>query len=133
VILDSSAVLAVVRREAGWRVITRILAEAPEVAIGAPTLVEIAIVAEARLGVDGAELAARFVDDYGVVVVEFGDAHWIEAHRAFARFGKGRHAAALNFGDCLTYAVAKVAAQPLLCVGDDFPQTDLALVMDTNP
>jgi len=46
----------------------------------------------------------------------------LEAHR---RFGKGRHPAALNFGDCLAYAVAKVAREPLLFVGNDFPQTDL--------
>ena len=44
------------------------------------------------------------------------------------RFGKGRHRAALNFGDCMTYAVAKLSEQPLLAVGDDFPQTDLVMV-----
>ena len=47
---------------------------------------------------------------------------------AFARYGKSRHPAGLNFGDCLTYAVAKLSGLPLLCVGADFPQTDLTLV-----
>jgi ribonuclease VapC len=46
---------------------------------------------------------------------------------AFSRFGKGRHPAALNFGDCMTYAIAEVARRPLLCVGEDFAQTDLEL------
>jgi len=59
--------------------------------------------------------------------VSFGEDHWREAARAFRRFGKGRHPAALNFGDCLTYAVARLAGAPLLCVGEDFPQTDLDL------
>jgi len=54
------------------------------------------------------------------------DEHWPLAIQAYARFGKGRHAAALNYGDCLTYAIARFAGQPLLFVGDDFSKTDLA-------
>jgi ribonuclease VapC len=50
------------------------------------------------------------------------------AAEAFARYGKGRHRAALNFGDCMSYAVAKLARQPLLCTGGDFAKTDLKLV-----
>ncbi len=65
---------------------------------------------------------------FDVRVIEFGDRHWKVALQAFARFGKGRHPAGLNLGDCLTYAVARLSGQPLLCVGDDFAQTDLALV-----
>ena len=57
--------------------------------------------------------------------LEFTDAHWPIALNAYLRYGKGRHPAALNFGDCLTYATVSVAQEPLLCVGDDFPQTDL--------
>lgn len=57
-----------------------------------------------------------------------GAEHWTVAVDAFARYGKGRHAAALNVGDCLTYAVARLAGDPLLCVGDDVPKTDLDLV-----
>jgi ribonuclease VapC len=63
-------------------------------------------------------------------VLSFGDAHWRIAQSAFVRYGKGRHPAALNFGDCLTYATAYVAGEPLLCVGNDFAQTDLELVLD---
>jgi ribonuclease VapC len=57
----------------------------------------------------------------------YGDTYTMAALDAFTRYGKGIHPAALNFGDCLTYAVAKVANEPLLCLGDDLAQTDLAL------
>jgi ribonuclease VapC len=65
--------------------------------------------------------------EWAVSVVPFGDDHWKQAADAYTRFGRGRHKAALNFGDCLAYAVAKIADQPLLCVGGDFSKTDLVL------
>jgi ribonuclease VapC len=71
---------------------------------------------------------ARFIQEKAATVIPFEDHHWPIAIDAFLRFGKGRHQAGLNFGDCLTYAVARVADQPLLCLGDDFAQTDLELV-----
>lgn len=126
-ILDSSAIVAVVRREPGHEALLARLDDAERVAIGAPTLVETAIVLEARLGIDARPILARLLDDFRVVIVPFVDAHWQEAARAFRRFGKGRHPAALNFGDCLSYAVARLAGRPLLCVGDDFAKTDLDL------
>ena len=58
-------------------------------------------------------------------VVSFSEAHWREASDAFARYGKGRHPASLNFGDCMSYAVAKLSGAPLLFVGTDFAQTDI--------
>lgn len=126
-ILDSSAIVAVVRREPGYEELLARLDAAEQVAIGAPTLVETAIVLEARLGTDARHILARLLDDFRVVVVPFVEAHWQEAARAFRRFGKGRHPAALNFGDCLSYAVARLADRPLLCVGEDFAKTDLDL------
>jgi ribonuclease VapC len=62
-----------------------------------------------------------------VAVVPFADAHWKAAIDAHRRYGKGRHPAGLNFGDCLTYATAKLAGQPLLCTGRDFARTDLPI------
>jgi ribonuclease VapC len=59
--------------------------------------------------------------------VPFGERHWRAAFDAALRYGKGRHPAALNFGDCMTYAVAKLAGRPLLCIGDDFSKTDLGI------
>ena len=61
------------------------------------------------------------------MVVPFGEDHWSEALDAFRRFGKGKHPAGLNLGDCFSYAVASMADQPLLCVGDDFRKTDLTV------
>ena len=55
-----------------------------------------------------------------VAVLAFGQDHWLMAWTAFLRYGKGRHPAGLNLGDCLTYAVAKLSGLPLLCIGGDF-------------
>ncbi len=127
-ILDSSAIIAVIRREPTAMAILPILAQAERVAVGAPTLVETGIVLVARLGPAGRTLLVRFCDELAIEVIPFTAEHWPLALNAFQRYGKGRHKAALNFGDCLTYAVAHHAARPLVCVGDDFAQTDLDVI-----
>jgi ribonuclease VapC len=128
VILDSSAIVAILLRQPGYAPVLERLAEAAAAGVGAPTLAETGIVLAAKLGVPGRTLLARFVQESGLLVVAFGEEHWRSAVEAFIRFGKGRHAAALNFGDCMTYATARLAGEPLLCLGNDFAQTDLALV-----
>jgi ribonuclease VapC len=124
-ILDSSAVIALVFREPVAQRILDSLAEAEVVAIGAPTLAETGIVLGAKLGEASRAILSRLIEDLDLVVVPFTAAHGREAREAFLRFGRGRHPAGLNFGDCLTYATAKLADQPLLFVGNDFSQTDL--------
>jgi ribonuclease VapC len=126
-ILDSSAILAVVFKEPGFDAVLDKIVAAETIAIGAPTAAETAIVLDARLGPAGLGALARLLHEWSVTVVPFGEDHWRQAAEAYARFGRGRHKAALNFGDCLSYAVARLADQPLLCVGDDFARTDLAL------
>jgi ribonuclease VapC len=128
VILDSSAILAVLFKEPGHELLLEHLTENPEPGVGAPTLVESGIVLAARLGASGETLLARFVQAQELTVIAFGEEHWPIAVQAFLSFGKGRHPAALNFGDCLTYAIARLAGEPLLCVGEDFAKTDLELV-----
>lgn len=130
-IVDSSAVIAILLRETRWESLLDHLAGASTAGIGAPTLVETGIVLAARLGVPGKSLLARFVQEAELSVIPFTDQHWSVAVDTYLRFGKGRHPAALNFGDCLTYAVSHVAGQPLLCVGDDFARTDLPLVVSS--
>ena len=76
---------------------------------------------------DARPALSRLVQAAALTIVPFAEDHWRTAVEAYLRFGKGRHAAGLNFGDCLTYATAKLAGQPLLCVGDDFSKTDLEL------
>ena len=123
-IVDSSALVAIVLREPGWEELVDKLSAGPAGA-GAPTLTEAGVVLTAKLGPRGRSLLARVVQETRIAVVPFTDEHWPIAIAAYAKFGKGRHAAALNFGDCLTYAVASLASQPLLYVGEDFRKTDL--------
>lgn len=127
-IVDSSAVIAVLLRQTGHEALLDRLEVAQSAGIGTPTLMETGIVLVARLGIAGKSLLARFLDEAGMTVVPFTSDHWPIAVDAYTRYGKGRHPAALNFGDCLTYAVCRQADEPLLCVGDDFRRTDLDLV-----
>jgi ribonuclease VapC len=126
-ILDTSAVVAIVFKEPGYEALIDKLVETENVALGAPTVAETGIVLEARLRRDARGLILQLLDEWWVAIVPFGEDHWREAVDAYSRFGRGRHRAALNFGDCLTYAVAKLAGHPLLCLGGDFAKTDLPL------
>lgn len=127
-IVDASAVVAILREEPDAEWLLDRLDEADTVRIGSPTLVEAGLVLAGRLGLMGRTLLARFVQESGMDVVPLSEEHASVAVDAFVRFGKGRHPAALNFGDCLSYAVSRVAGEPLLCIGNDFAQTDLLLV-----
>jgi len=104
------------------------MAGAEIVGIGAPTAAETGLVLTARLRRNATGTLLRFFQEMGIAIVPFTDLHWQRAIDAYGRFGKGRHPASLNFGDCLTYATAALARQPLLCVGDDFRRTDLEIV-----
>jgi len=126
-IVDSSALVAMALREAGHDLLIDKLSAATQAGIGAPTLVETAIVLSARLRRDARGAVARMIQELEIEIDPFADVHYGIAVDAWLRFGKGRHPAALNFGDCLTYAVAKVTMRPLLCTGDDFTKTDLEL------
>ena len=125
-ILDTSAVVAIVMKEPGHEDLLEAMASDGSPAIGAATLTETAIVLSARLEDDARALLARFLSEVSAVVVPFGESHYSAAVDAWLRFGKGRHPAALNFGDCLSYAVARLAGEPLLYVGEDFGGTDVA-------
>ena len=126
-IVDSSAVVAILFDEPEAGSLLDRLADAPARGIAAPTLVECDIVTAARLGADSRPVLRRFVTDLEVETVPFGLDHWSLATDAWLRFGRGRHRAALNFGDCISYAAARLARRPLLCVGTDFARTDLEL------
>jgi ribonuclease VapC len=127
-IIDSSAILAVVLKEPGYERILHALATSSATRIGAPTRLETGIVLTARLGPRGKTVLARFLQENSIETVAFGEAHASVALDAYSRFGKGRHPAALNFGDCCTYAVASLTGEPLLYQGEDFAKTDLVLV-----
>lgn len=126
-ILDSSAVVSMILEEQGHERLFDMIAGAPDVAIGAPTLVETDMVMIGRFDLHGDALVAEFLTENRVLIIPFGDRHRSVAADAFIRYGKGRHPAALNYGDCMTYATAYVADHPLLFTGSDFAQTDIAV------
>jgi ribonuclease VapC len=127
VILDSSAIVGIVLREPGFEALVDKLAQAEILGVGAPTLTEAGIVLTARLAKDARGLLQGLLREWDATTVAFGEDHWREAVTAYDRFGRGRHRAQLNFGDCMAYAVAKLAGEALLCTGSDFPKTDLEL------
>jgi ribonuclease VapC len=123
---DTFAIVAIHLREPGHeRLIDRIDA-AEVVVVGVPTLLETAMVLTARLGQDARPMVFAFLRRLEAEVVPFNEEHLDAAITAFIRFGRGRHPAALNFGDCMSYAVASVAGMPLLFTGEDFSRTDIA-------
>ena len=123
--LDSSAIIAILFGEHGHLdLIDRILSAAG-VRVAPPTLVETSMVFASRRRTAGVREVRALVQELGVTVVPFGEREWHAAVDAFLRFGRGRHQAALNFGDCLSYAAAATANDSLLFVGDDFAQTDI--------
>ena len=124
-ILDSSAIVAIIFKEPGHEILMQKIADAAEVGVGTPTLVECGIVLSARLNQDARGLLGRFLRDANIVNIPFSEEHFGTAVGAWLKYGKGRHLAGLNFGDCLSYAVARLANMPLLFVGDDFTQTDI--------
>lgn len=124
-IVDTSALLAIVFKEPGYEsLIDKLLAPGRK-GMGAPTLAEAGLVLTGRLEGDADAQVSGILQQFEIVPVPFGERHWRAAVEAFRRFGKGRHPAALNFGDCLSYATAKLADRPLLFVGEDFSKTDL--------
>jgi ribonuclease VapC len=124
--LDTSALIAVAHREERFRIFRDTLQRAACI-VGAPTLVETHMVLGGRKAVDPVAFIATLHADLRLHVVPFDLAHFHASRDAFDRYGKGRgHPAQLNFGDCLSYAVAKVAGVPLLYAGADFALTDIA-------
>ena len=123
--LDSSALIAILFGESGHLDLVDRILEADDVRISAPTLVEASLVFAGRRKSPPAGEVEALVKELGVTVVPFAEREGHAAVAAFLRFGRGRHRAALNFGDCLAYAAASVAGDSLLFVGDDFRKTDI--------
>ena len=124
-ILDTSAVLAILFHEPEAALFAGIIAQADSCVISAATFTEISIVVEARTGDAGSRQWDAFFRIAGIVVEPVTEDQARAAAQAWSKFGKGRHPAALNFGDCFSYALAKVATEPLLFKGTDFRHTDV--------
>ena len=123
--LDSSVLIALLFGEPGYLDLVDRILGADEVRVGAPTLVEAGMVLSGRRRTPARGEVEGLVRELAATIVPFGEAEWRLAVDAFARFGRGRHPAALNFGDCLAYATAAARSDALLFVGDDFAKTDI--------
>jgi ribonuclease VapC len=123
--LDASVVIAILLSESGALDLVDRILEADVVRIGTPTLVETAVVLANKRQRPSLDELRALIDELGITVVAFDAQHWEAAASAFERFGRGRHKAGLNFGDCMTYATAAVAGDSLLFIGNDFTKTDI--------
>jgi ribonuclease VapC len=125
-ILDTSALAAIFFGEPEAALYTQLIHGADRCLISAANFVELSIVIECQIGPDAGRQCDAFLRRAGIAIepVTADQAHM--ARQAFLDFGKGRHPAGLNFGDCFAYALAKVTGEPLLFKGDDFKKTDIA-------
>lgn len=124
-VVDTSAAFAVLTGEAGSDTLIEHLEETTTRLMSAATLVELGIVMEARHGPAGVLLLDEFEREARIEVVPVDAEQAARALGGWRRFGKGRHAAALNLGDCFTYGLAATVRLPVLCTGEDFASTDL--------
>ena len=127
VVVDTSAMVAILADEQGRGRLTEWLDSASDRLMAASAVLELGIVLEARAPASTG-IALRAVRDCRITVVPFDERLAVRAIDAWRRFGRGRHSAALNFGDCCTYALAEDAGHPILCTGDDFSRTDLPVL-----
>jgi ribonuclease VapC len=124
-VLDTSALIAVLFREPPETRLLAAISAGPPLRLSAASLVETGIVTQRRLGDEGESKLDRLIHRLGVEIVPVAREHAEIARAAYRRFGKDCHPAALNFGDCFSYALARALGEPLLFVGDDFSQTDV--------
>ena len=116
--VDSSALVAIIFAEAGHIDLVDRVLEADHVRVGAPTLAETSIVVAGRTRKLLPGIVEGVIEELGITVVPFGEAEWRAARDAYLRFGRGRHPAGLNFGDCLALRQSRVARDTLLFVGE---------------
>ena len=127
-VLDSSAIVALVTNEPGAQDIRGAIESAEILLVGAPTLFETTMVLTKLFGIHTQNHVVSLLSAMGAEIVPFSAEHSEMAHDAFLKFGKGRHPASLNYGDCMSYAISRVAGHPLLFTGRDFTKTDISPV-----
>jgi ribonuclease VapC len=126
-VVDSSVLIAVLLLEPDAEQLLNQLIDADELYLSAVSLVESAMVIEYKKGKSGADKLDELLAELTPTIVEFDLQQAELARMAWREYGKGRHPAKLNFGDCCSYALAKHLNQSLLFKGNDFSQTDIAL------
>jgi ribonuclease VapC len=124
-VIDTSAILAILQREPERRSFLEAIEASGSNRMSVASLVESSIVIESRYGIEGLHDLDRFIARAGIELIPVDAEQGQLARAAFSRFGKGRHRAGLNYGDCFSYAAALFLGEPLLSKGDDFIQTDV--------
>lgn len=127
-VIDTSAILAIMQREPERRIFLEAIEAADSIRMSVASFVESSIVIESRYGVEGLRDLDRLISRAGIELIPVTAEQGQLARSAFSRFGKGRHRAALNYGECFAYAAAIDLAEPLLCKGDDLIHTDAPIL-----
>jgi ribonuclease VapC len=127
-VIDTSAVLAILQREPESRRFLEVIESADSTRMSVASFVESSIVIESRYGAEGLHDLDRFISRASIELIPVDVEQAQLARTAFSRFGKGRHRAGLNYGDCFSYAAAISLGEPLLCKGDDFIHTDVPML-----
>jgi ribonuclease VapC len=125
-VVDTSAIAAILFDEPDAVRMIKTIEAAPIRLLSVASLVEATLVVEGRKGPGAEGIVERFVEESEIELVPIAIEHAWLACEAFRTYGRGRHPAGLNFGDCFAYALAKATAEPLLFKGDDFGRTDIA-------
>lgn len=128
-VIDTSAFLAILNDEPERRTFTEAIEAAASLCTSAATFLEASIVLQSRYGEAGVQRLDMLLESARIGVIAVDAAQARIARHAFVDFGKGRHPAALNYGDCFAYALSRQLGEPLLCKGNDFAQTDIKLAV----
>ena len=124
-VIDTSALVAILQNEPETSVFIKAIESADSLRMSVGSFIELSIVIESRLGAEGLRDQDLFLSKAGIELMACNAEQAHIARRAYREYGKGRHAAGLNFGDCFAYALATFLGEPLLYKGDDFVQTDI--------
>jgi ribonuclease VapC len=125
VIIDTSAIIAILFAERDAAVYAKLISAAPHCRISAANFVEAAVVVESNIAGSGGREFDTFMRRARIAIEPVTEEQAQLARHAYAEFGKGRHPAGLNFGDCFAYALSKSSGEPLLYKGQDFSKTDV--------
>ncbi|HTB87229.1 MAG TPA: type II toxin-antitoxin system VapC family toxin [Steroidobacteraceae bacterium] len=126
-IIDTSAIIAVLFNEEDAKVYAHLIAQSDTRRMSAATFVETAIVVETQTKTSGSRQLDAFLRQAEIAIEPVTEEHAHIARQAFIDFGKGRHPAELNYGDCFSYALAKATGESLLFKGRDFSKTDIVV------
>jgi len=131
-VLDTSAILAILQNEPERRKFNEAIDAADSRCLSTASFVECSMIVESRYGADGVRDLDLLIAKAQVSLISVDEEQADLARRAFRKFGKGRHPAGLNFGDCFSYALSKAVQEPLLFKGNDFSLTDVDCHPDSS-